>query len=263
MPKKLIDLFPSYMTGGGIFANLTGMPWDSDVSDKTMLDIDYFGNHSGLRNLSPLLEKMSCFPDDHILSDVEITRLCNIIKIKFLNSWKREWDVLVDAVYAPLENYDMSEEETPNISRKHSASNDYKDSNTSKTDTNIKVSTNSDVSTEDTGTDVDNKKYGFNSASGVNDTSSHSAGKVNVSGDANSNYTETTGNGNNNKTVVEHTQIGYTEDTETGKRNLTRHGNIGVTTSQQMLLSELELRKTHYFEIVYTDIDTLLTRGSW
>lgn len=42
-------------------------------------------------------------------------------------------------------------------------------------------------------------------------------------------------------------------------RTLKRHGNIGVTTSQQMIESELELRKKFFFEIVFKDIDNYLT----
>lgn len=42
-------------------------------------------------------------------------------------------------------------------------------------------------------------------------------------------------------------------------RELSRHGNIGVTTSQQMIESELELRKKFFYEIVFRDIDQYLT----
>ena len=38
-----------------------------------------------------------------------------------------------------------------------------------------------------------------------------------------------------------------------------RRGNIGVTTSQQMLESEIELRKFSFLEMVYNDIDKVLT----
>lgn len=44
-----------------------------------------------------------------------------------------------------------------------------------------------------------------------------------------------------------------------GDRHLTRSGNIGVTTSQQMLQSEIELRKWLYYQNVFNDIDTILT----
>lgn len=41
-------------------------------------------------------------------------------------------------------------------------------------------------------------------------------------------------------------------------RTLTRRGNIGVTTSQQMLQSELDLRAYRFFEEVYKDVDHIV-----
>lgn len=48
---------------------------------------------------------------------------------------------------------------------------------------------------------------------------------------------------------------GASDDNE---RVLTRSGNIGVTTSQQMLESELELRKYDFFKMMFKDIDKVL-----
>lgn len=42
-------------------------------------------------------------------------------------------------------------------------------------------------------------------------------------------------------------------------RELTRKGNIGVTTTQQMINSELELREYNLIEAIYNDIDSILT----
>ena len=42
-------------------------------------------------------------------------------------------------------------------------------------------------------------------------------------------------------------------------RELTRKGNIGVTTSQQMINSEIELREYNFIETIYSDIDSILT----
>lgn len=42
-------------------------------------------------------------------------------------------------------------------------------------------------------------------------------------------------------------------------RELTRKGNIGVTTTQQMINSELELREYNLIEAIYSDIDSILT----
>lgn len=46
--------------------------------------------------------------------------------------------------------------------------------------------------------------------------------------------------------------------TSSGQRALTRSGNIGVTTSQQMLQSERDLWMWSYFDVVFADIDKLL-----
>ena len=48
------------------------------------------------------------------------------------------------------------------------------------------------------------------------------------------------------------------EQAETGNRNLTRSGNIGVTTSQQMIESEVQLRKHNLLNIIYDDMDSIL-----
>lgn len=41
-------------------------------------------------------------------------------------------------------------------------------------------------------------------------------------------------------------------------KDLTRHGNIGVTTTQQMITSEIELRKNIILDFIFNDIDKLL-----
>lgn len=79
------------------------------------------------------------------------------------------------------------------------------------------------------------KTYGFNSSEGVPE----SENKVTTSGNADEN---------------ESTSVQSFEGYDT----LTRHGNIGVTTSQQMLESELNLRKLDYWERVFKDIDRFL-----
>lgn len=42
-------------------------------------------------------------------------------------------------------------------------------------------------------------------------------------------------------------------------RTSTRTGNIGVTTSQQMLNSEIELRRWSFYEMLFDDVDSLCT----
>lgn len=59
-------------------------------------------------------------------------------------------------------------------------------------------------------------------------------------------------NDSNSTSVVE----GNGED---NKRELTRSGNIGVTTSQQMLESELQLRKYNFYEELFKDVNSVVT----
>lgn len=72
-----------------------------------------------------------------------------------------------------------------------------------------------------------------------------------------------------NSSDFEGAQKSHTEGTATNNYSKTdwnskikteKHGNIGVTTSQQMLESEIELRnKWNFYEIMFNDIDSLLT----
>lgn len=54
-------------------------------------------------------------------------------------------------------------------------------------------------------------------------------------------------------------------DTASGKddRTLTRSGNIGVTTSQQMLQSDIDLWKWNFFYEVFSDIDSVFTISTY
>ena len=81
--------------------------------------------------------------------------------------------------------------------------------------------------------ETDLNDYGFNSQDPV--PTSHNVNKI-------------TGSGDKNKTdeTIDHT----------GTRTLTRSGNIGVTTSQQMLESEVKLRALYnMIDILFNDID--------
>lgn len=65
--------------------------------------------------------------------------------------------------------------------------------------------------------------------------------------------TETAGNENDNKVTT----------TKTGTRTVTKSGNIGVTTSQQMLQSEFEVRQYDFYQGIYNDIDEFITTLKW
>ncbi len=132
------------------------------------------------------------------------------------------WGRLWDAIraeYNPLDNYNMEERENEAGGR------------TRAPDITHETKYNSETATRESGT------YGFNSNDPVpTDTSKD----VMTGGNsAHESGTESEGTLNN--------------------RRLTRRGNIGVTTTQQMLESEIDLRSMrNYFELIYRDIDSLL-----
>lgn len=137
-------------------------------------------------------------------------------KIRNQNNIDRRYQALT-ADYNPINNYDMTENET------HTTTNEN-----AKTNTVDGTKTQTGTITDAATTNATNKVYGWNSGSGVNSD-------------------ETSGATNNTKTH----NLSYGDDTittdhETGEtvteRELTRSGNIGVTTSAQMIAGELEIR---------------------
>lgn len=218
--SRLIDHFPSWMDeNGGIFCLMDDAPWsDDELIDAQAMDFEYFGNRSGLKNSSPIIEKWTAFPDDHELNDQKRTALAYMIKQKFYPAWEKVYNaLLVD--YEPLDNYNMEETRTPGATKKTA------------------VSTDSTITNGSTGS-----IYAFNSGATTPAPATGATGTSTTQGLPAKNYTE---------------------ESYTGYDTLTRKGNIGVTTSQQMLQAELDVRRQTFLEIVYRDTDTILTRPSW
>lgn len=227
--KTLIEVFPDWLTGGGIFDALDSLevPWaESDIS--ALLDTEYYGNVSGDKLISPLVQKILT---NGTLSESDITLLANTIVALNGVNWAKEWATL-SAQYDPIENYSMLEVMT----------NDETVTEYGKTHTRTDNTTQEE--TPDITVENDNAVYGFNSSQAV-PTGEQSQG------------TSGTNTITNTGTV---TDADSGEDTHTRNYRLTRTGNIGVTTSQQMLESERKLWLWNFFrEIVFPDVDRILT----
>ena len=178
-------------------------PWLTD-DNAEMLDELYYLQHSGEKCISRYYARYIKMEDDGIVNDC-LSKIAQQIMLKFGDKWNRLYDVFITEQYKPLENYDMKEKETPNLTRTKNV--------------NVKTTVNNDV-------------YGFNSSTPVPSTKS-----------------ETSGNKLENEE----------SESNTGTRDLERHGNIGVTTSQQMLQSELDLRDAYsFYNDIMRDVDTML-----
>lgn len=207
--EKLIDTvnISDLLSTGGIFSKIASLQdqpltW-LDTALALQLDEDYYLSHSGGKFISNAYKRLIDAENDNIVNDA-LLEMAKMILQKFALSWDKIYSA-INTNYKPLENYDMTQTETPDITHTK----------------NVKINTK-----------VQNDVYGFNSSNPVP-----------------SSQTTTDGASLNNEET----------NKETGTRGLTRHGNIGVTTSQQMLLAEIDLRsKFNFTNHLYDDVDTML-----
>ena len=103
----LLEAFPKWKENKGIFEYFPDPPWKDEIS-SVELNLEYFGNISGSKGISPLVSKMLT---DGILEDSSRQSLALLISSKFKVNWMRLWNAEI-AVYDPVHNYDMHEEGT-------------------------------------------------------------------------------------------------------------------------------------------------------
>lgn len=143
--------------------------------------------------------------------------------------WERtftKWINALNVEYDPLYNYDRHEEWEDERHNKQ----DGKDTNDLTTTNDLKTATNTNVTTETERSAFDSSDY-------------QPLTKETITGDEDDNYTKDTGTIKNTGDVKRENK----ED-ETGKHKGRMYGNIGVTTSQQMLEAELEIAKWNIYE---------------
>ena len=147
-----------------------------------------------------------------------LKHIAKVSYARFGFNWEKVYDAYFVKTYNPIENYDMEQVRTPNLT----------------TDTDI-----------DRKQDTKVESGGETSVVPFNESEATLTGKT--KGDVETTE-ELTKNHIDNKT------------TETGTDTLTRHGNIGVTTSQQMLQSELNLRVLDFQKRIFDDISRVMFR---
>lgn len=279
---KLTEAFPNWLVGEGIFSELSklSVPWSTNPID---LDLEYFGNHSGDKIISPLVSKL--LVDDKLTSD-SITRLASIIFSLNGDNWSRLYSALQEE-YKALQNYNGDETRTvtttdtgtDTFSHTGNETNTLNDSSSNTRTGSESLESSGSDSLSKTGTVgsqgsnlSDNNVFGFNSSSSVPSDNSNSS---NNSTDT-YNLSDKTSYGKKDTKVYnnvsdsgsrESTNTVSNESSDTETKNLQtntsetfhREGNLGVTTSQQMLESEFELRmKYRFFDVVFADVDKTL-----
>lgn len=261
---RLNEVFPDWLSGDGIFhyiQNNTSIPWsDPDISG--ILDTAYHGDH-GDRLISPLVRKL--LDTDNELTTANKQKLANVITTLFLPQWQHTYELLT-LQYDPLNNYDMTETETYEGSNE----NEHRDTGTlgnsgtvgrSGTIGNAGTVAHTGTSTDETENTAEGSLYGFNSASAVDsDKSTSEGGNTHTNNLTDTtNMTETHNLTDTTNMTETHNLTGSDAGSNTYERTLTRSGNIGVTTSQQMAQSQIDLWKWNFYRSVFKDIDSVLT----
>lgn len=245
------------------------VPWKS-LNIGQVLDIQYHGNLSGGKFISPLVYNL--LDENRHLTPENRHTLALVLFNMFGKNWQKLFDTL-NFEYNPIENYNMVESSFDNRSgesasnMKNNASRSLNGSNNSDNSVNEITSTTEegkDISNVDGSTDAKLGLYGFNSSEAVNGTTNEETNKNSTETDRENTTNTTRGSSSNmNATnaeneTAEHAEHSDTAHTESETHTLTRSGNVGITTSQQMVQSERELWSFNFFLGVFKDIDGVL-----
>jgi len=182
-----------------------------DSTTAQILDEKLVLEHSGEKIVSRYYKNLIDLEDAEVIPDA-LTVVANNIATTYADKWNKLHSAMIASDYNPLENYDMEQVETPDVTKEKTI------------DVKTKMVTSSSG-------DSSSGVYGFNSPVASPSTENEASTEVTVEGDNEDN-------------------VSHDLETETGTRELTRHGNIGVTTSQQMLESEIELRSNNNFILI-------------
>lgn len=200
------------------------------TEDKNSLWINYLYNHSGNKEESCLLSNYV------FVNNNSLDILNNIVKNIYLDKWNKLYNVL-NSEYNPIENYNRVENTTINNTGNETTNENI---NNSEVLTGGHINNNTNENTH--------KISAFNDANFSND-----------SNDINNSTDEFIYN-NETKTNTA-TNTSSKNNTGSNETHSTISGNIGVTTTQQMIVSEIELRKYNIVNEFYSDLDNLLTIG--
>ena len=294
--KTLNDVFPLWASGGGIFSALDNytVPWKTESTvNVRSLDLEYHGNVSGQKNISPLVRNLL---SDGTLTSASVNLLCLAAISMYGIIWAKQWGIL-KVSYNPLQNHDLTitltsdekvieygkrDTRTDNLthqkrgtdSTQSSGQDTRTDNLSSREQGTVTLTLNTtDTTTPNLTSTNDVGVYGFNSATAVNsDTSTSHATGTNTETRTG---TETTGTDatTTNTGTVQNTGSYDTTETDGGTqqhvlsgqdietRNYTKHvTGMMRKTPQEMLSADRDLWQWNFFrDVVFPDLNALLT----
>ena len=232
-------------------ANSSGieLPWES--GDAETLDMAYFGNHSGSKFCSPVvklcLQTTTMVDENGKLNQTATAKLANILLRKYYTNWTALWRTNITS-YNPIHNYDMNEERDLSTTADNV---ETTDGTKTKTGTDTLAHGLSQTTAHGRTTQSMDYKYGINTD--ISDPKPSDKGTTSEGGN-----TTTTDSGSDIRTynLSDDDDTTVTQDNEgTEHEEIHRYGNIGVTTTQQMLEAERKLWLWNYFDQIFEDLD--------
>ena len=209
------SLFGTIITlSGNIFAD-----YDSELISEMSYEYYYQKRLFPLKKLYEVYSENAVdWTDDDSVKGF-FAHIAKVAYARYGENWEKIYNAYFVLTYNPLENYDMEQVRTPNLT---------------------------------TDTDIDRKQ----------DTKVETGAKTKVV-PFNASTSTLTGETTGDSETTEELAKNHIDQatTETGTDTLTRHGNIGVTTSQQMLQSELDLRKLDFQKRIFEDISRVMLRN--
>lgn len=250
-PEPILrEVFTGWESGDGIFnamLNITDkLPWIQDSAvDSTVLDVAYFGNHSGGKFCSPLV-KLLLNDDGEVPTPARAT-IAKIIISKYLPNWKSLWATNV-ASYDPIHNYNMYEERDLITTEDETVLTDgtLARTGTDATEHGLVERTDHGMTTDEL-----TSRYGLNT-----DTANPKPSDKVETTQGGATTTTDSGTDTLRRNMRDKTDNTETTDNDgTEHEEIHRYGNIGVTTTQKLIQEERNLWLWNYFDQIFKDLD--------
>lgn len=241
--QTIMEKYPEYKTNDYFFTSLLELTSIGDIFDLETLKADFFTKYFS-RFCAPVCEMWE-------------EKIPTLLAGHYKEKWNRYAGVY-KATYEAIENFDRYEEWEDNTAGTQ---------NKTGTDTNESEATNAGNETltmekgvtekEDRNLNTLTERYGINTNVGHPDAKIEDSGNVTRASSESDTDTKTLQETRKNNAKTIYNNLLTLQNGLKHKGHI--HGNIGVTTSQQMLQSELDLWKWDFLEDVTEDIANLLT----
>lgn len=231
------SIYPNSLTDGigliSVLSSLPSIPWNV-LSDEVKIDLERAYNiRSGFKLVI----------DSFTLGDVN--NRAKLLAAMFAQKWKRLWDIYA-LEYNLLDAYKVTESGHRKTTTNGTVIDDYGRTVTeSGTDTGtVNTSGNDTINATDS-------IFGFNSVEAV---PADSGTEIN-----NSSSLETRNLANNRNIANAGQDKSTTANEDNEEYGYTKNGNIGYTSPQELIKQDIEIWSNPYFNMVFDDIDMLMT----